>query len=546
MHASAIVVVTLVAYCGSFDGDFVSDDIVAVRDNRLLTSLSPANVRAIFGRFDGPNYVPMKVLSLAVDRRVWGTGPTGYHVTNLILHLLCALLVYAILSRLGLAPPAACIAGMLWAVHPLQVESVAWISERKNVLSGAFFFAAFWLYLSFSERPHVASYVGFLALFVLALLSKMNTMVLPAVCLAYEATFRRRMRWRDVLAAVLPIGAGVLVGWYNLVGNPIHGDAWYGGSRIVTWLSSSVVLFRYLKHVFVPLDLQPRYDVPLRGSMLDPPVLLSLLALAGLVVVFAWMVRRGRREAFWMLWFGITLVPMLNVVVPFRSLMNDRYMYLSLLGPLALLAFPLADARRLVRRSAVIVAGVAVLACTLLTFRQVEIWSDALSMWKASAATLSMPGEDPVYQRPDRAVRVAFLEQALAADPSSGVLHHNLGELYYESGQLDDALAELNAAERLRPSDPVVLSDLGRLDILLRRPAEAEAALTRAIALRPYDFVHRWYLAQLYLFVTRDAEKARATLDAALPLQPDAAPALRREREALARLEAEGRAGTAR
>jgi tetratricopeptide (TPR) repeat protein len=126
------------------------------------------------------------------------------------------------------------------------------------------------------------------------------------------------------------------------------------------------------------------------------------------------------------------------------------------------------------------------------------------------------------------------------------VLHHNLGELYYESGQLDDALAELNAAERLRPSDPVVLSDLGRLDILLRRPAEAEAALTRAIALRPYDFVHRWYLAQLYLFVTRDAEKARATLDAALPLQPDAAPALRREREALARLEAEGRAGTAR
>ena len=138
-HSALIVILIFVAYSGSFDGEFVSDDIRRVRDNPTIQSLQWSNIKEIFTTFDGANYMPLKVLSLAVDYQLWGPTPTGFHITNLLIHIFCALLIYNILIRIGMHPPPACLIALLWAIHPLQVESVAWISERKNVLSGLFF-----------------------------------------------------------------------------------------------------------------------------------------------------------------------------------------------------------------------------------------------------------------------------------------------------------------------------------------------------------------------------------------------------------------------
>ncbi|HEY2387159.1 MAG TPA: tetratricopeptide repeat protein [Candidatus Binatia bacterium] len=540
LHAVAIVLVTVVTYAGSLDGAFVSDDVARVRDNPLVASLSAANVRGMFTTFDDSNYIPIKVLSLAIDRQLFGPEPTGFHVTNVALHAGCALLVYAILLRLGLVPLAACLTALAWAVHPLQVESVAWISERKNVLSGLFFFAAFLAYLSHSARPRAGAYAAYLGLYLLALLTKMNTMVLPAICLAYEALLRRRLDRRHLLVQAPPLALAALVGWINLHGNTMHGQAWWGGGPVVTWLTSTVVLFRYLRRVVLPVGLEPLYDVPLHGSPLDPPVLLALVGIAALGGVTLWAMRRRPREAFWLLWFGITLAPMLNVAVPFRSLMNDRYMYLALLGPLALTAFVVADLPSL-RRPATAAACTAIAACAWLSVRQVEVWSNTVSLWTASAVRRPLIGGDPVYRRTDYEQRVAAVEQALAVRPQSGALHNNLGELYYESGRLPEALGELETANRLTPDEPTIVLNLGRAYLVAGRTADAETALVRATALSPYQFMNHLYLARLHLFGDHDAAKARAALDAGLRVQPDAAPALGREREALARLEAASR-----
>jgi cytochrome c-type biogenesis protein CcmH/NrfG len=538
-HVVALTLAVVLTYAGSLDGAYVSDDFVAVRDNPQMRSLSLANVRSIFTTFDGANYAPIKVLSLAVDERLWGPGPRGHHVMNLLIHVACTLVVYAILRRLALAPLAACLAAGLWALHPLQVESVAWISERKNVLAGLFFFAAFFAYLEYSERPRAVWYVGFLTLFALALLTKLNTMVLPAVCLAYETTFRGRLRRRDVLAAIPPLGLGVLVAWYTLAGNPIHGGVWHGGSMLVTWLSTAPVVVRYVGHALWPVDLGPWYEVPLRGSPLDPPVLLSLVALVALAGITVWAVHRRRPEAFWVLWFLITLAPMLNVVVPGRSMMNDRFMHLALLGPIALLASALGGLWSVAARRAAAVGAVAV-ACAyaVLSMRLIPIWADPVSLWGAMARA-PLVGADPVVHVPDRDARLAHLRRALAADPSSGVLHNNLGAQYYEMGRLDDALDALETAGRMAPEDGVVALNLGRVLRRLGRPAEAEAALTRAVALRPYEFLPRLELARLHL-QAGDAARARAALDAALRVQPTAFAhqSVRAERQALARLEA--------
>jgi hypothetical protein len=546
-QATLIVLLTLAVHARSLHGEFVSDDNAGVRDNPRVASLAPANVRAIFRSFDDSNYIPIKVLSLAVDRQLWGPAPTGYHATNVVLHAACALLVYAILLRLGLAPLAACLVALLWAVHPLQVESVAWISERKNVLSGLFFFAAFRVYLAYAERPRAGTYVAFLTLYVLALLSKMNTMVLPAICLCYELLLRRRrLDRRLALATALPLLLAIGVGWINLHGNGIHGQSWHGGSAVVTWLSSTVVFFRYLRRVFVPIGLEPLYAVQLYGSPFDAPALAALLGLLALAGMTVWTIRRRPPAAFWLLWFGITLAPMLNLLVPFPSLMNDRYLYLPLLGILALGAELLTDLPSpSARRAAAATAAIAVVGCSWLSMRQIAIWSDTISLWAASARGRPLYGGDPVYHRPDYDARVAVVTSALAGRPQSSALHNNLGELYYESGRLPEALTELETAHRLAPDDPVILLNLGRIYVVLGRTEEAETALARATALRPYEFMNYLYRARAHLFGDHDVAKARAALDAGLRVRPDAAPALRREREALAQLESVNRGAPA-
>jgi len=384
-----IALVTALTYAGSFDGAFVADDLPAVRGNELIRSLAPANLAAIFTSFDDANYVPLKVLSLAVDYRLWGPGPAGFHFTNLLLHVLSALLVHRILLRLELGALPALGVALLWAVHPLQVESVAWISERKNVLSGFFFFGAFVAYLAWSESGRAAHYVALLVLYALALLSKMNTVVLPAVCLAYEVTFRWRLRRRDWLASLPLFALGALVVWFNLDGNPVHGRRYHGGSAIVTGLTSAVMLMRYLRNTVLPTDLSWWYgrENLLRDSALDPVVLLSLLGLAAIAAATIWSIRTRRPAAFWLLWFGITLAPMLNLI-PFPSLIQDRYMYLPLLGLLVLAANALQAAmRRGAPRWAIgSLAVAAILACAVLSFQRVEVFDTPESLrrdWEA-------------------------------------------------------------------------------------------------------------------------------------------------------------------
>jgi cytochrome c-type biogenesis protein CcmH/NrfG len=538
------VVITGIAYSGSFDGEFVSDDIRRVRDNTLIRSLDWNHIREIFTTFDGANYMPIKVLSLAIDYQLWGPSPTGFHVTNLIIHIACALVIYAVLVRLGIPSGAACLTALLWAVHPLQVESVAWISERKNVLSGLFFFAAFYVYLGFSDHGRIGNYLGILVLYILAVLTKMNTMVLPAICLAYEGTFRFRLRARDVAASLPLFAIAAAAGWYNLSSNPIHGTSYHGGSAIVTWISSSVVVFRYLGLLLLPTNLMAWYHVPLRDSLLDPPVLLSVLGLVAIVATTVWLISARHTAGFWVLWFGISFAPMLNIFVPFRSLMQDRYMYLPMLGPLALAATYLSSVTHspAARRGGAAAAGAAIVACTVLTYRQVEVWTNAMTRWKAAIVHQPWIPGDQVRVPEDFEVKVAYLRGALARNPSSAVIHSNLGAQYFSAGQTEEALTEFETADRLAPNDATILLNLGRAYGRSGQLATAEHVLTRAAGLAPYSFVTRLSLARVHLALG-NADAARSELDACARIRPASPWAGSQERAYLRRLEAAQRRG---
>jgi hypothetical protein len=521
LHVAVILGVGLVAYAGSFDGEFVSDDISAIRDNPKLRSLDREHLTEIVTTFDDANYIPVKVLSLAIDYQLWGSDPAGYHMTNLLIHLGCAVLIYFTLLRMGLGAVAALLTSLLWAVHPLQVESVAWISERKNTLSGLFFFAAFYLYLGFSERRRVGTYLAILLLYVLALLTKMNTMVLPVIFLVYEAAYRFRLRRNDVLASLPLFAIAAVVAWYNLAGNPIHGASWHGGSMVTTWLTSAVVFFGYLGKVIAPVGLQTYYAVRLHDSPADLAVLAALLGLVALAVVTIRLLRESRRAAFWILWFGITLLPMLNVVVPFRVLMQDRYMYLALLGPLAFAAEILTASARSATAKRVLAgaACVAVVVCVALTVNQVEVWANPLSIWKNGAvARPQIPGS-PGTSVPDLEAKVEFLDAEVRRDPSSALLQHNLGALLFAAGRPDKALPLMETAVRLDPDDGIAQLDLGRTYAALGRHEQALPPLERAVELEPHLGPARHHLALTYIRL-RDPGAARRELEVYARLQP--------------------------
>jgi hypothetical protein len=542
-HALAVCVILLacvLAYWNSWKGQFVSDDVVQVARNQALRPLDWPHLQHLLVTFDGVDYMPITLTSYAADYAIWGPSPAGFHFTNLVFHGVAAVLVYVVLMQLGFPAGAALVAALLWATHPVQVESVAWISERKNVLSSAFFLCAFSLYCVFVDKPRIVTYFAVLALFTFSTLSKMNTVVLPAICVAYVGAFRFQLRRRDVLHTVPMLAIAVAVCWYNLAGNPIHGGDYHGGSARIRLLSSAVVVLRYLGNILVPSRLSAFYDVPLHASPWAPPVFFSLIAivLAGLAVAVCLFAKH--RAGFWILWFFITLAPMLNIV-PFANLMADRYLYLPLLAPVALAVSGVLAVRNDWNRAAgMALLVVMVLTCIVMSARRVPVWATPTTLWEDSVSHTYYLAADPLFVQPGFDAKVVWLRNRIAESPSSGVDYNNLGAIYYESDRLADAIAALEAARRLDGDRPNILMNLGRAYARVGREHEAVQCLRKAAEAAPHEFVAHLYLLRAYL-ASGDEISARHELAECARIRPRDAQSpwfCRYERESLARLAA--------
>jgi tetratricopeptide (TPR) repeat protein len=517
-----IALATTLAYAGSFSGGWISDDGPLVVENTSLHALSFENIETIAtSRSDGVNYIPLNFLSLAIDRAIFGLWPPGFHLVNLMLHIATAFAIYFFVRRIPESAGLAAAAALLWAVHPVQVESVAWISERKNLLSTLFFVLAFDAYLRFSAAPRARTYLIVLLLFVAALLSKVNTIVLPAMTLIYEIAMRRRLRLQDVAAALPLFACGALVAWANLSGNTSHGATYHGGSLVSTLQTSSTTIPRYLANVVAPFDLSGYYPVILRASWLDPTVAFSVAVIAALVALTCWLAWRGAPDAFWLAWFGITLSPMLNLI-PFPALMNDRYLYLPLLGALVPLLrigqtlLQRMDALRLAPAAVAIVVAISV----GLTVARVPVFRNELNLWADFGLRFSYITSDRPWGPPPRREEKQLLAEALKRHPERAALHNNVGGFAFEEGRFADALGSLERAYALGPDDPTIALNLGRTYLALNRVDDAVRTLERAVQLEPAAFFPQLNLARGYL-LRGDLVRARATLERAKSIKQE-------------------------
>src|SRR5881227_3357273 len=340
-----LTAVTILAYRPAWHGGFLWDDDAYVTNNELLTA--PDGLQRIWFSFESPSqYFPLVYTTFWIERALWGLNPVGYHVVNVLLHVVNALLVWRLLARLKV--PGAWLAGAIFALHPVQVESVAWITERKNVLMGFFFLLTLLAWIAFvdgrTKRPWLF-YVLALTLCLLALSAKTTACILAVALFLILWLQKKRIRWERIFQIipffVLGIASGLLAIWWERYHQGTSRAIFTFLSPIERLLVASRAIWFYLSKLAWPSNLTfiyPRWDIA-PTHLLNYAWLLTGVLVCGAI----YFLRRyvGRCVEVAAAFFIATLSPVLGFIMlyTFRyTFVADHYQYLACIGPIALVS----------------------------------------------------------------------------------------------------------------------------------------------------------------------------------------------------------------
>jgi len=484
-----VAIVVVIAFLPALRDGIVSlDDQRNFIDNEAFRGLGPAQLRWMWTTTLMGHYIPLSWMSLGFDYVVWGMNPAGYHLTSVGLHAVNAVLVYIVARRLLRAGNeidlsdeprrlvlAAAAGALFFAVHPLRVESVAWVTERRDVLSCLFFLATILAYLRSieSQRMRTRWYWLAVALFVCSVLSKATSMSLPAVLLLINVYPLRRLGGRVgwwssparrvyaeiILFGVIAVGAAVV----SLV--VLHPPAQLPIAAKIGVSAYSLVF--YLWKTVAPFRLSPMYELPQKVDPFAARFLVSyaVVAVAG---VFLWTVRRtrpGLTASF--VAFVIITLPMLGIVQNGPQIAADRYTYYAAPALAIAAAGWLFSVRR--APNAPIIASVAAVLVGLcaLTWNQTEIWHDSATLWtyvlgvdeNSSFAHVGLAML--AYDHGDMEGAIRHYTRAVQIRPQYDEGFNNLGNALDREGKIDDAIVQYRHALVLNPTFPEAHNDLG-------------------------------------------------------------------------------------
>ena len=533
-----IFVALLLAYLPAIlKGGFIWDDDAFVTGNSLLKSME--GLRKIWFELGATTqYYPLTYSSLWLDYHLWQLRPSGYHTVNVLLHGLNVILLFKILRRLEV--PGAWLAAAVFALHPVEVESVAWIAERKNVLSGACCLGAALAYLNFDRDRQWRFYAGALVLFILGLLAKTVIATLPAALLVVFWWKRGRLSWRRDVLPLLPffaggIACGLFTAWMERRFVGAEGSE-FDFSVVERCLIAGRVFWFYLGKLFWPANLifiYPRWNVSavVWWQYVFPAA--AMLLLAGL-----WRLRRRSRGPLAaLLFFAGMLFPALGFfnVYPFRySFVADHFQYLAGIGPIALAAAGAAMASgALVKRNSLwqLLPGGALLAALgILTWRQCGMYVDIETLWRT---TLERNSDSfmahlnlgiVLAQRGQENEAIAQFQQTLEIKPGYAKAHNDLGLALLQRRSVDEAIAQFQTVIEISPNDAEGYYNLGNALIQKGSVDEAIPYYQKALRIKP-DYAEACYnLGNAFIQKGR-VDEAIGYYERALRIKPDYAEA---------------------
>lgn len=526
-----IIGVTFLAYLPVLAAGFTNyDDGTHLLDNELVRSLHPGHLRAIFTTTVHATYIPLTILSFAVEHQLFGFHPLVYHLDNLLLHIGVALLVFLLARRLGASAAGAGVGALIFAVHPMHVESVAWVTERKDVLYAFFYLLSVVNYLRYLQEGRREGYYLSFLFALLSIFAKPMAVSLPLVLLLVEGFVLRKI---DVRRLAEKIPHAIAVGVIGLITYLPHArvPTVPPAQGVLVWLWS---LAFYPGKFFFPVGFSPLYPVPEPVGLQNPAYATSVAVAAAALLV--WMrFRKNRWVGFAFLYFFLSIFFLLRFDTGRDvNVVADRFMYLPSLGFCLLIGSTVAllfekNKENRFRRSLIQAGtGALLLVLAVSTTRQVRIWDNSVALWthamryapdnlmayvnradaliaggRVTKAAADYRAAKAIYQRTRRPIapmpveetalrqELARLSAAVAAHPESADGYMMRGIFYASHQETAAALSDFNRGIVLEPANESAYINRGILFGQSGRMEEALADADKALELRPgWEFAH--------------------------------------------------------
>lgn len=509
----ALAGVTWTVFGQTLRHDFINyDDNLYIYENpNVVSGLTRPTILWAFTHAHAGNWHPLTSLSHMLDCQMFGLNAGGHHFTNVLLHTLAVVLLFLFLRQVTGAPWRSAFVAAVFAVHPLRVESVAWIAERKDVLSGVFFMLTLLAYARYvSGERSLLRYLLVAFFFALGLMAKPMLVTLPCVLLLLDywplcrfgfhslgndANFARRSTFSRLVAEKIPLFLLSLLSSFL---------TWWAQQAFMRSTSeiplalraeNAIVSYvRYLRQLLWPADLAPFYPHP-QATL---PLLLVIAAAVLLVAISAVVLCYGRKRPYLITgwgWYLIMLLPVIGLVQVGDQALADRYTYLPQIGIVLAITWTAAEATAGIRQLQRFVALTAVAVTVTLAWcacYQTRYWRNSESLWM----------------------------HTLAVTENNDLAHNNLGDVWLKSGHVDDAIREYQAALKITPESPVARNNLGSAFFKQGKVAEAIQEFRRVLSRDVQSITGRFNLAAALLRSGR-ATEAVAEYEKVLAIQPD-------------------------
>ncbi len=506
-YALIIVVVTFLAFFPALRSGFMQtwDDEKYVTANPVVRELSVVHIGQMFTRPVNGSYVPLPLLSFAIDYKLFGNNPLPFHATNLILHILCALLVFRILRLLKVDPLYALFGAMLFGIHPMRVESVAWISERKDVLYSLFYLSAIITYIRYitgsTREPRFLRYS--ILLFAGALLSKIEAVTLPLTLLLVDFLMQRPLRLKllteKIPYFILSLLFGAL-GLYIIYRVGIHSPGFLKAEQALGFTNrffyGLYAITGYLFKFVIPWPQSVIYPYPALAGINLVWIRFVNPAVIVLLVFLVWRsYRKSRAVVFGLLFFLVNILFLLQIFAPGAEFFADRYTYIPYLGLIFIVVWFAGKVVEKNNSAKTLVMGIltAYLAvCMVMTYARTRVWNDGITLWSDVISQYPGMKMEPYVNRGiaytfnrdwDRALD--DFTMALSIGPPSAGVYADRGMVYGFVNQPEKALADFSGAIRLDPENVKALFNRGVTYGNMGQNREAIADFTKVLAMEP-------------------------------------------------------------
>jgi protein O-mannosyl-transferase len=496
---TCILIITFFLYKPSLNNKLTNfDDDVYVTENPYIYALTTENISKIFTDYYYGGYYPLTLISFAIDYSIGGTEPYNFHLTNLLLHLICIFFIYLIIRKIFKNNLIAAITALLFGIHPLHVESIAWVSERKDVLYGAFFFASIFTYIYYVEKRKAWLIILSIILFIFSVLSKTMAVSLAATIIAIDWFLGRDLKSNKVWFEKIPfliiaIAFGIINIYSQKSIGAISTDNMLPILHRIVFASYSFCL--YLIKLLIPFNLSAFYPFPVSGS--DPTPFIYWLSV---IPVFAFLLllyflRKHRKYGFAVWFFALNIVLVLQILQVNDFLMADRYTYVASVGFFAAIGLTiewLIRRKQALKKMFLSIFAVYCIILMVKTNDRIKIWSDSITLWNdiidkypAVYKAWYKRGQAKMDELQDCNEAIYDFNKAIKINPGFYDAYINRGLAFTSLNKQNLALDDFETAIKLKPFFYMGYNNRGATKANLKNFKGAIIDFSKAIELEP-------------------------------------------------------------